>query len=318
MKTCVLALAIASFTPSIEAAIDGLRGPMLSFMNRRELTEGTGKCLDDNGFKLSMMNSSIAVNNLKGMGPDFGNPEKVLRYNNIGELDGRILALELTIKDGWNYVMDANRANENGYVCTAFGSCDTVQGSFARVSQRPGHETTVIFTILDQETLKPVTVPVVKFSVYDIDQDGNSRKEGFVVSGWKTALYDVTQAEAFFTEDADGFCDQAKAAGENCLYSLAKFDGNGCDTPMSPTDLGIVNCGGRIVNQLLRMFQVDFENVSTWEMYMSAGTSDKAGSRGTLFALDPTTRDLECTDRLQPEARSTELDDEDSECPEDL
>lgn len=170
----------------------------------------------------------MVTNNLGGIGP-IDADEPVMRFAHIGEYDGMDLDLVIKVKDGENYEV-ANSYN-NGFICgekTNNKQDNTMcheGGDFGQINMLRNRNTTLVFEIQDHDTNDLVELPAFVFSAFDIDQ---GVVEHYRVTGWKTAQYDYTNAEAFFSEDDPTYCGDAIAAGETCLYAHSTETGHGC------------------------------------------------------------------------------------------
>mmetsp|Transcript_9275 Transcript_9275/g.17685 ORF Transcript_9275/g.17685 Transcript_9275/m.17685 type:complete len:549 (-) Transcript_9275:527-2173(-) len=237
--------------------------------------------------ELSLTNSTIITNNLGGKGPFSGPP--VMHFDGVGEYDGKNLHLVVSIKDGSDYV-PANSLKNNGMTCFAdpqatFSTPDvscTTGGAFGQINLKGNkQETTMVFSIQDDDG-NPVTLPGFAFSAYDIDQ-GRDVPEEYVVKGWKYALYDAMNQEAFFTEDSD-LC---SGVTESCLAAKSKYEGSACDNPVNPMDLEEIVCDGRTVDRKLRAFMLEFENTAEFEVYFAThGPTSLSTGRNILFAFE--------------------------------
>jgi len=180
-------------------------------------------CLDE-FVDLSFARSTLTINNLGNQGPEF-DKEPIMLFEGVGEYDAKTLDLQISIKDGFNYILTNNK--NNGVLChSTSGNPDTEscnnQVDFGQVNLA-GHdqETTLVFQIKDHATGEPVVLPGFAFSNFDID---HGVKERYVIQGWSNALYDRNNTEAYFSEDEAGWCDGT----EKCLYAFSTHSGWGC------------------------------------------------------------------------------------------
>ena len=173
---------------------------------------------------LSFARSTLTINNLGNQGPEFGK-DPIMLFSGVGEFDGKVLDLKVSIKDGYGYHL-ANNKN-NGVLChSTSGNPDTEscnnQADFGQINLSGGdQETMIVFQIQDQATGEPVVLPGFAFSNFDID---HGVKERYVIKGWTNALYDHDNTEAYFSESEAGWCD----GPENCLYAYSTHKGWGC------------------------------------------------------------------------------------------
>ena len=180
-------------------------------------------CLDE-FVDLSFARSTLTVNNLGNQGPEL-DKEPIMLFEGVGEFNGKTLDLRVSIKDGFDYIL-ANNKN-NGVLCHSTSenpdtlSCNN-QADFGQINLAGGdQETVIVFQIQDHATGEPVVLPGFAFSNFDID---HGVKERYVIKGWKNALYDHANTEAYFSEDEADWCD----ASETCLYAYSTHMGWGC------------------------------------------------------------------------------------------
>lgn len=245
-----------------------------------------------------MPGSRLSVNNLGGVGPDQGVAQE-FRLSGVGNMNGMVLDLVITVAPGSDYRPNLRVRNNNGMNCANLGqgnhgtgheicthganSAQINLGSGIR-GARLGEETTLNFDFRFAATDQAAEVPGFYITFLDIDQNRQGRvREKLYVRGFQRGLLEV---------DTDVQEESGHDGGWTSFKSMQT--GQGCDNPVDPMHLATA-CG---VDQRKRAVTLTYERTSSFQVRFETvcgqhcregGESD---GRNFLFSFKSSLADL--------------------------
>jgi len=208
------------------------------------------QCLPE-GVDLDFTASTLAVNNLGGMGP--GSGEAMMRFSRVGTSAGKPFDLVVTSANYGNDKPDNNK----------------IIGGFGMVSIGVASSADLTFTFRDSETDSEVTLDSFFFSVSDLDYSSNTKET--LVSGDQDTFILTADNDMVVESTADG----RKSFTSNGI-------GKKCDNPSNPLDLKVVTCQDKLIDQKKRTVMFVFSHRSSFGMTFQV--SEGTGGRNFMFA----------------------------------
>jgi len=185
-------------------------------------------------------NAEVTHNNLGGVGP--GDGDEYVMYKGIGSFNGDPIDMKVVTH---NSDYQAGKPYKTG-----------LEGKSGQINVKIGSVANMTFTFLDDVTQQPVTLPAFYITIFDLDW-GPAGNEVVEVKGYESLALPLDPE--FDYEEANG-----------SIKATSTMQGNACDNPTDPEDLGIVTCKGLTVDTKRRSFSVLFRHQSSFDITFSA------------------------------------------------
>jgi hypothetical protein len=236
-------------------AMEGLRNLTCAFIQQFMPTCHSNETVEVFKFR----DVIVAVNNLGGMGPDYGE-KHLIEYTNIGKYHGKNLSLIVT---------NASAVGGKTYE-PAHPSWNGVRpgGNMGTISMKTDSKAVFKFAIVDAETHEPVTLPQLIITILDLDQNPNDKKrESVTPYGFETyTLSNNTEVEVLINDD-----------GLTSFRSTTAGDGK--DNPSDPMDLTDL--------QKARSVEFTFQNIDSFELFTQMTLGFKSQKGGNFIFSGP-------------------------------
>ena len=239
-------------------------------------------CMPSHTAELSFETATLVANNLGGLGPELGD-ERVLRYEGLGvyaDEDGRETTIDLVVWNESEY--RPNAIDENG-----------IRGKFGTINLANGFATSFMFCFAATGTYRPLKLPDVDVTFYDLDNGADGLREFLTVGEMAsyTVPYESTQCSLVEGTNEDLPCQQGDlhdnypctelevdaSADDGTTTFMSTVRGFGCDNPSDPQDLTSL--------QLARLVQLHFQDQGCFSVRYESVTNNTArGGRNFLFA----------------------------------
>jgi hypothetical protein len=261
-------------------------------------------CLEKKRQEFKIDASTLAVNNLGGLGPD-KTKEKEIRYKNIGQnKDGRFFDLVVTVAPGQKYV--SIFADIRNGLSAAGSSLGNINIDVDVTNTNNGLETTqFVFTIQDSLTGDEMVLDQYEFQFFDFDV--NKRESLHELVCMDLDQFDAksstlpSNAQVKLTQS-----DTKNCAGKASSTGSVALEGHGvgflCDNPMKSSDLSDVPCSSCFtaeqckkatinkffpVKRSLRVAKYAFKQRSSFTITLGVNCKKKVGencNRNFIFA----------------------------------
>lgn len=234
--------------------------------------------------------------------------------HNVGNMNGRVLDLVVTVAQGASYRPNLRNRNNNGMNC---GNLNQQHGTGHQICRNggksaqinlgagmqgkdpnsSGEETTLNYDFRFADNDDAAELPGFYVTFMDMDQSRQGRvREKILAKGFEKQLVEA---------GADIKVDEA-VNGDWTSFMSTK-EGSGCDNPVDPMSLGMA-CG---VDQRKRAFTLVYERTSSFQIQFQTvcgrRCQDKGQTNGRnfLFSFKSSLTDL-CSDTMQPPSLTTE------------
>jgi hypothetical protein len=199
------------------------------------------------------------INNLGGMGPDFGK-KHCIEYANVGKYHGKKLNLVVT-----------NISSVHGDVYQpAHPAWNGVKkgGNMGQISMKTDTQAVFKFTVVDAATNEPVVLPGMVISILDLDQNPKDKKrESVAPYGFDTyTLSNDTEVEVYVND-------------EGITSFRSTTPGTGSDNPHDPLELTEL--------QKNRAVEFTFSNLDSFELWTQMTMGYKTQKGGNFIFSGP-------------------------------